>query len=194
LAGGRATRMGGIEKPLIKFRGKYLISHPLEVLSEVCDEIIISCRDEHQKRLLSGIFEGFKFSTDIFKNMGPLGGIHAAFMEMTGDYGIVVACDMPFIQREIVVKLFEVAEGYDASMPVWENGKFEPLFAVYRKHPFLQEVEKSLKKGESKILAPVFRLKNVRYISVNDLRNIDPEFRSFININTYYDLNRIGGC
>ncbi len=192
LAGGKGSRMGGVEKPLINFRGNPLITYPVNVLKKICSEIIIACRDEKQKELISSILDDVTFSTDVYVGAGPLAGIHSGLEESHGEYAFIVACDMPFIQSRVVKRLGKEAVGHDACLPVWGDGRYEPLFAVYRRNTMLKEVKKSLENSETKILAPVFRLKSVKEMSVSKFRDIDPELKSFVNINTFYDMERYG--
>ncbi len=190
LAGGKGSRMGGVEKPLINFRGKPLITYPVTAVRKVCSEIIVACRDEKQKELISSVLDDVTFSIDVFEGAGPLAGIHSGLEMSKGEYAFIVACDMPFIHSDVVRKLGTEAMGYDACLPVWGDGRYEPLFAVYRRDAMLKEVKKSLEKNETKILAPVFRLKSVKEVNVNVFRDMDPELRSFVNINTFYDMER----
>ena len=190
LAGGKGSRMGGVEKPLVKFKNKPLITYPVSVLKKVCSEVIVSCRNDKQRELLSSVLSDVSFSIDKYTGAGPLAGIHSGLEKSKNEYAIIVACDMPFIKPEVVERILNEGRGYDACLPVWGNGRYEPLFAVYRRDAMLEEVRKSLDNGETKILAPVFRLSSIKEINVSDLRDLDPELRSFVNVNTFYDLER----
>jgi molybdopterin-guanine dinucleotide biosynthesis protein A len=54
----------------------------------------------------------------------------------------------------------------------------------------MSETEKAIQKGETIILAPVFRL-NVNYVEISEIKKHDPELRTFMNINTYEDIETI---
>lgn len=70
------------------------------------------------------------------------------------------------------------------------DGYFEPLCAVYNCNLMMRDTKKSLDAGENTILAPIFRL-NVNYVPVEEIRKIDPDLKTFININTFEDLEKI---
>jgi len=98
---------------------------------------------------------------------------------------------MPFLRRDVALRLWEerVKTNADALIPVWDNGKMEPLLAVYSAEA-LFEIEKSLKLGETKVLAPIMRLEKVIFYSIERLRDVDEKLISFFNINTPQDLKR----
>ena len=127
LAGGLGTRFNGKEKALLPLGDITFIENSLQVLDEVSDEVIVSLRDEFQVRSFSSYTVGRKIVTDSIMNRGPLAGMLEGFRASTGDYVFVVACDMPFLNPDVIDVLFEVAEGHDALIPVGGDGKKEPL-------------------------------------------------------------------
>ena len=99
---------------------------------------------------------------------------------------------MPFVNSRVVDLLFEKASGHDAALPKWEDKKFEPLHAVYSKK-LIPEIEKAFEKGKRSVLTPVFEMKDVVLVDVSEIREIDPELRTFVNINTVEDMRIIIG-
>ncbi len=187
LAGGMGSRLGYREKALMDFDGKPLILHVIEALKKVVDNIMISVRDREQGELLNPILPGYRFTYDAYKNKGPIAGILSGLFACQDEYCFIAACDMPFINENAVKMLFGKCENYDAAIPRHSDGFLEPLHAVYRCKPMLRETEKAIMRGETIILAPIFRL-NVNYVGVDEIKKIDPELRTFMNINTYKDL------
>lgn len=190
LAGGKGSRMGYQEKALIDINGKPLIAFVIESMAKVVDNVIISVRDREQGELLKFHLPGCMFAYDAYKNMGPLAGILSGLLACEDEYCFIAACDMPFINGKIVRMLFRKSEDYDAAIPRWEDGFLEPLHAVYRCKPMIRETEKAIESGETIILAPVFKL-NVNYVNINEIKRIDPELRTFMNINTYEDIQEL---
>jgi molybdopterin-guanine dinucleotide biosynthesis protein A len=197
LAGGKGKRMGMTEKALLEFEGKTILEHQLEILFQVVDEVIISVRDSAQKEKFRPVIEklssyGVNFCFDTLVDAGPLEGIRAGLLQSRAEYSFVCAGDMPFIDSRVVDFLFEKAIGHDAALPRWEDEKFEPLHAVYSKK-MITEIEKTFEKGKHSVLTPVFEMQNVVFVEVSEIRKIDPELRTFTNINTAEDLmyNRI---
>jgi molybdopterin-guanine dinucleotide biosynthesis protein A len=111
--------------------------------------------------------------------------IVAARDEQQGEIG----CDMPFVTESVVNLLFEIAStGYDAVVPRWENGMREPLHAVYRREPMLAAIRDTVKRGDGMIYHAISQLKDVCFLPVNRIREIDPELKTFRNINTPFEL------
>ncbi len=190
LAGGRGSRLGYREKALMDINGKSLLSYVIESLEKVVDSIIISVRDKAQGELLGSRFPGFTFAYDAHKNTGPLAGILSGLLVCRDDFCFIAACDMPFINDKVVRMLFQKSEFHDAAIPRWDDGFLEPLHAVYRCKPMIHETRKAIERGDTVILAPVFKLK-VNYVGLDEIKKLDPELKTFMNINTPEDMQQI---
>lgn len=191
LAGGMGSRLGYREKALIDIKGRPLIALIIERLEKVVDNIIVSVRDRAQSELLEkSLIRGYKFAYDDQRNIGPVSGILSGLSVCDNEYCFIAACDMPFINEDVVKLLFRKCEDHDAAIPRWEDGFLEPLHAVYRCAPMIRETGKAIKGGETIILAPVFRM-NVNYVPVDEIRMLDPDLRTFININTDEDIQKL---
>ncbi|MDD3247589.1 MAG: molybdenum cofactor guanylyltransferase [Methanosarcina sp.] len=197
LAGGRGRRMGIVEKALLEFEGKTILERLLENLFRVVDEVILSIRDIHQKEKLLPVLEKFpareiRFCFDSIEDAGPLEGIRAGLLESRSEYSFVCAGDMPFVNIRVVDLLFEKAEGHDVALPRWEERMFEPLHAVYSRK-LIPEIEKAFERGKHSVLTPVFEMPDVVFVEVAEIRELDPELRTFVNINTVEDLKSMIG-
>ena len=190
LAGGRGSRLGFREKALIEIKGKTLIAFVIERLEKSVDEIIISVRDEAQSKLLKTIFPKLRYACDKYENTGPLAGILSGLSICKYEYCFIAACDMPFINENAVNFLFDKCRDHDAAIPQWSDGSFEPLHAVYNCNSMMSETKKSIENTENTILAPILRL-NVNYVPVEEIRKTDPDLKTFININTCEDIEKI---
>ena len=190
LAGGKGKRMGYREKSLMDINGRPLITYVIRSLENIADDIIISVRDRAQGELLGALLPGYTYAYDPYENTGPLAGILAGLGICRDEFCFICACDMPFINENVVRMLFKRCEEHDAAIPRWEDGFLEPLHAVYRRDTMKRETEKALAKGEKIILAPVFRL-NANFVGMDEIRKIDPALRTFININTPEDMDRM---
>lgn len=190
LAGGKGSRLGYQEKALIDINGKPLIAFVIENLKKVVDNIIISVRNTEQGELLESHLSGCRFAYDVHKNIGPLAGILSGLEACEDEYCFTAACDMPFINEKVVRTLFMKSEHYDAAIPRREGGFLEPLHAVYRCKPMIRETEKAIESGETVILAPIFKLR-VNYVGIDEIKRIDPELRTFMNINTCEDIQEL---
>ena len=190
LAGGKGSRMGYQEKALIEINGRPLIDLVIESLKKVVDNIIISVRDEAQGELLKSRIKGYRFVLDTYQNRGPLAGVLSGLSACTDEYCFIAACDMPFINKKVVEMLFQKSEDHDAAIPRWDDGFLEPLHAVYRCVPMLGETKKAIQEGKNIILAPVMKL-NINYVPVDDIKKIDPDMKTFMNVNKPEDVQKV---
>ena len=191
LAGGRGRRLGHKEKALIPIKGRTILEHNLDLLERLVDEIIISVRDDEQKSILREYTGDRLFVADHCIDAGPLVGILEGLNVTEGEYIFITACDMPFLNADVVEMLFDRARGHDAAVPAWEEQMIEPLHAVYRVKTMTIEAEKAIKSGDKSALAPIFKLKDVVFVDIDEVRALDPELRTFININTMEDIEQI---
>ena len=103
MAGGKSVRMGK-DKTHIHYHGKPQFAHVYSMCEEMELEPYVSCRAEQ-----AAYFEenGFRTIADRIIDMGPLGGIASAFMHAPNHAWMVIACDVPFIDRETFSELIE---------------------------------------------------------------------------------------
>lgn len=195
LAGGKGRRMGTVEKALLEFEGKTILERVLESLFQVVDQVILSVRDSRQKDKFNPVLEKFpdqeiRFCFDTLEDAGPLEGIRAGLLKSGAEYSFVCAGDMPFLNSRVVDLLFEKVVGHNAALPRWEDGKFEPLHAVYSKK-LVPAIDKAFERGRHSVLAPVFEMQDIVFIEISEIRSIDPGLKTFVNINTIDDAKKI---
>ncbi len=179
LAGGKSTRMGS-DKAFLSFRGKTLLSRALEVLQSITPEVLI-------------VGDRLRFSShgsvveDVFRERGPLGGIHAALSVTATDLNVLLAVDLPFIEPQLFGYLLKRARETTALVvvPRTEDG-WQPLCAVYRKR-FKDSAERALLQGKNKI-DPLFE--EVEILAVGEAELADKGFSPamFRNLNTAADV------
>ncbi len=183
LVGGEARRANGREKYFFSFEGKTFIERLIDSLLPTVDEIVLVARDPDQCQRFSHL-TGIVCTSDLRKGIGPAGGLHAGVLAAKGDFVFVSACDMPCVSSAVVRYLFEQIGDADAAIPCWNREMFEPLHAVYRRSSLLGYLESH----ESLSLRQMIRSLKTRYIPVEELRALDPELRTFTNINRLEDL------
>ncbi|QLC49548.1 molybdenum cofactor guanylyltransferase [Methanolobus zinderi] len=192
LAGGLGTRLNGYEKALLPLEEGTFIENTLQVLESVSDEVVVSFRDEEQLDLFREYVCGKETVIDKLRNIGPLGGMLEGFKKASGEYVFVVACDMPYLNGELINLLFERLEGHDAVLPVNSSGQKEPLHAVYRRKPMLSETKRCVGEGLRSVMAPVSALDDVLFLESEEISKIDKDLLSFTNINTARDMDMLG--
>jgi len=126
--------------------------------------------------------------SDIYKNCGPLGGIHTALKEASYEFVFIVACDMPFIEPKFVEHILKRSEqDYDIIMPR-VNDYCEPLHALYSKK-CLPAIEYCLNRGELKV-ASIWPYLRVKFIEQEEISQFTDPLKAFFNVNTPVDLNK----
>jgi molybdenum cofactor guanylyltransferase len=175
LAGGENKRMG-VDKAFLTVAGKPLIEHVLRVLGSVVQQIIIVTNSPERYRTYDA-----RIVTDRLERRGSLVGIYSGICSSESEYNVVVACDMPFLNAELLSYQMELAPGYDAVVPAFGE-LIEPLHSVYSKR-LLPVIEERIREDQRRIRS-IFCHANVRYVTEKEISRFDPERRSFINLNT----------
>jgi molybdopterin-guanine dinucleotide biosynthesis protein A len=181
LAGGASRRMGR-DKVFLEVEGQPLIALVAERLRAVAGEVIIAAND-------TGRYAAFgdRCVPDVYPGVGTLGGIHAGLRVAAHDLVVVVACDMPFLNPDVLAWFVGAASKTNgagsADLVVLKHAEgVEPLHAVYRKS-CLPVIEATIRSGERCAFAFYDQIV-VRYVSPAEIAGLDPSLRSFRNLNT----------
>jgi molybdopterin-guanine dinucleotide biosynthesis protein A len=170
---------------------KPLVKHVLDAISDIVDEeIVVASSKAQADSYLRVLGSDINIVIDVDKAQSPLVGTLTGFQEACGKYAVLLPCDTPLVSKDIVLLLFELCIDRNAVVPRWPNGYIEPLQAVYCTRPACEAARNALSEGELNIQSMVNRLHGVRYVSSLVLQQIDPELRTFLNINTPLDLKR----
>lgn len=205
LAGGKARRFQTIDKTwqdkaLAELAGKPLLIHAIQNVRGIVDEVAVSVNDEERKAKYEQILKNYALTNvkivvdeKISHISGPNVAIMSGLKAAEADFCFTLPCDMPFLQPKVADYIFSQAEeGFEVTVPMWPNGRLETLMMVLEHDSALEITETlcmlkrprsdDIPRGASKILlvAPV-----------NHIKTLDPELRSFININSKEDLNRL---
>lgn len=183
LAGGDSKRLGR-PKALLDFCGKSLIEMMVERLYGLFDQVtLVTDRPE----LYAGL--PVLITNDLIKvNVkSPLRGIHAGLSVSSLPYQFVVACDMPFLNTELVSYMARFAADYDAVVPRVDS-YFQPLHAFYSRS-CIDIINRQVEGGFYKVTDFYDNLK-IRFIDSAEIKRFDPEEISFTNINTWPDYEQ----
>jgi molybdenum cofactor guanylyltransferase len=129
LAGGRSIRMG-TDKGSLNWHGKPQREHLYTLFQSIDIQTFISCREDQKNEILS-----FPTLADSFLNLGPMGAILSAFRENPSSAWLVIACDLPFFDKNCLDFLIKnrnpsaVATAYKS--PDSLEGFPEPLVAIW---------------------------------------------------------------
>jgi len=183
LAGGLNSRMNGTNKAFLDVGGRRIIEHSLALFDEMFGKVLV-VSNTPQEYLDFDV----KIVSDIFPERCSLAGIHAALFHADTPWIFVAPCDNPFLSREMVaLVLSHRTDGATIVVPETAKG-LEPLCAAYSREN-LKLAETRLAEGRYKIQS-LFRKKRTRKVPEASIRSIDPELRTFFNINTPEDYQR----
>lgn len=186
LSGGKATRMGGMDKGLIPLAGRPMISHVIDRIAPQVDELLISANRELARYqqfnlpILSDQHAGF---------IGPLAGVQLGLKNAKHDYVLTVPCDAPLVDPKLATTLLAALLEKDADIAVAKSdGHVHPVFCLCKKSA-LTTLETFIEKGERKVNR---WQKTLNYIEVNmSDPNADGITESFMNINTSEALSSL---
>jgi molybdopterin-guanine dinucleotide biosynthesis protein A len=188
MAGGTSQRLGR-NKALERIGGKALIERVMDSLVPLTTEVLVVVAQPEQAAALL-LPPWVRVVSDRYPGRGSLGGIFSGLQASAEPWSLVVACDMPFLNRELLRYLIGESSNVDAVVPCL-GGQPEPLHALYSK-ACLAPMQRMLRAGQLKI-APLFEAVRVRYVDEAAIDRIDPRHLSFFNINTQADLEEARG-
>ena len=190
LAGGFSSRFGQ-DKGLLQLANKPLIKHVLDAINNIVDEkIVVASSRVQAENYAKVVGSNINIIIDVDDAQSPLVGALTGFKEACGEYAILLPCDTPLVSGDVVSLLFEVCMNRNAVIPRWPNGYIEPLQAVYCTKPAYEAAKNALSEGKLNLQSMVDRLRSVRYVSTLVLQQLDPNLKTFFNINAPLDLKK----
>jgi len=183
LAGGKGLRLGH-EKALETVGNKSLIGWVVSSLSFFKSDLVIVTAAKQFIPQFND-YPKLRIVNDAYPGKGPLGGIYTGLTASDSFYNLVVACDMPFLNRNLLDYMIRIAADFDMVVPRLGD-MVEPLHAVYAKS-CLTPIERLLKQGNLSV-RELFNLVRVKYVETTEIDKFDPKHLSFFNINTEADL------
>jgi len=191
LCGGRSRRFGK-DKALLTIDGVPMVRRMAGRISPVVDEIIIAARDPAQHESLaaiSAIPDGAEVVCDHVLGYGPVAGILAGLSASKSEYSICLACDLPYVNPDVIDALFGCAKANnsDVAIPKHPDGVLEPLHAVYGRS-MVGACRDAMGEEEHTIRGAISLLDDVLFVPVESLRRFDPDLRTFLNVNYPEDL------
>jgi len=184
VAGGRASRLGGVPKGLLRLWGEPLVARALGLFRGLFVESLVVANERD-----SYLEFGAPVVADRIAGKGAPGGLHAALAASRTEWVFTAACDMPFLDEAPIAWLAGRRAGAPAVAVIWK-GRLEPLHAFWSR-ACLPTVERMLGEGEPSMWR-IATAVGARFLPEEAWREIDPEGRAFANANTPEDLARLG--
>jgi len=181
LAGGKSSRMGA-DKALLELRGQTLLQRALQLARAVSEDVrIVGAREK--------VGEFAPVVEDKYPDRGPLGGIHAALASTGSDFNLILAVDLPFVEKRFLEQLVKEARASGAVVTIARaGGGLQPLCAVYRRE-FAVLAEQALAAGRNKI-DTLFAQTTVRIMEEDELARFAFSPAMFDNLNTQEEWER----
>jgi molybdenum cofactor guanylyltransferase len=185
LAGGQSRRMG-TPKAALAFGNSTILERIVEELRIAFDDILIMAAPlESEVFPIEHLLQSAAAPVHLLRDRGPFEGAAVALARGLAagadDIAFVCSCDLPLLRCELALALCEMLDGYDAVIPDI-GGQPQPLCAVYRRSA-VSVIERQLAAGERRLTHLTAALKAYRPGEA-ELRQFDPDLRSFLNVNT----------
>lgn len=174
MAGGKSSRMGS-DKGRVMFKGKEMVEYAIELLSGIFNTVVISANNIDYTQY------GLKLIPDIYRNCGPIGGLHAVLSNIETEYAFILSCDMPLISNSTITQIVNTVSNQKVIVPVVDD-YFQPLCAVYSIN-VLPEIEQMIANREYKMQSFI--------ASIQDRKQLNFTGDEFRNFNSPNDLEML---
>jgi molybdenum cofactor guanylyltransferase len=203
LAGGQARRFQKRQewqdKALAKLDGKPLLIRAAQNVQGIVEETIFCVNNESRRELYARTLKDWgldsaKFVVDqkVGHISGPMVAILTGLKAAKAELCFTLPCDMPLMQPKVVEYMFGLAGDVDLVVPMWPNGRLETLVTVLQRENAV-EIADTLCQLKRPRTDDIFRgASKVMFASpVGEMKALDPELKSFVNINVPEDLTQL---
>ena len=182
LAGGSSIRFGQ-NKAFMDIDGIRLIDRTVETMKNIFEQVILVTNEKEHYEYI-----GIPIIKDLIKGLGPIGGIYTGLMSISNQAGFFVACDMPFINKQLIQYMVDIKGNHAAVVPMVANN-IEPLHAIYSKS-CLETIKKLINSNTYQVRLSYEKLP-VRYIKEDEIKQFCAPSKTFLNINTPDEFKKI---
>ena len=181
--------------PIPHSRNVTFVEHLVSLYTSFCDEVLLVTRDETQAAYFSSFLslscthqEVVRVLWDRVPNTGPLMGLYTGLSAIRNTHALVSAVDMPLVQPELVAFLLSLPHDEMIHITLIRDVP-QVLLALYPRAvlPLIEERLHTGRKDPRSLLDVAL----VRYIQEEQLRTVDPDLRSFVNVNTPEEYERL---
>jgi molybdenum cofactor guanylyltransferase len=194
LCGGKSLRMGR-PKAFLPYEGTTMVAHIIDTVRDIFNEIFLVTNEPQWYEDI-----GVDIVKDILPYRGPLGGILSGLLVASNQHSFVLPCDMPFIDKKLIVEMLCHWQNSDVLVLAHENG-IEPLIGVYSKN-CIKPMEESLFTKDptlhdfvSGLDAKTFFYNDKKHLASQDIPpyfNVDtPQDYTIALTRSFGDLNRL---
>ena len=172
----------GQDKRFLLIEGKSILERPLDIFKSVFVETIIVVAEPSQS--LASIKE--RIVTDRIPGKGSAGGLYTGLWHASTPSVFVAACDMPFLNGNVIRRLCSMAGGMDVVMVKLANG-LQPMHGIYSRR-CLPVLEDMIRHHQLRLQSLVEKKDlAVKIVEEEDIKDLDETLVSFLNVNTPAD-------
>lgn len=204
LAGGKAKRFQSIgdlwqDKALVELYGKPLLIHVIENVRDVVEEIVVCVNEETRRKKYGEVLRKHEIS-DVKLLVddkagcvgGPLIAIDVGLRNVEANCCLTLPGDMPLMKAEVIEYMFQKARDAYVVVPMWPDGRLETLSMVLKRKSSLDIADTLCQLRRPRSDDVIRGALNVCFLSIIDeISSLDPELKSFVNINSIHDLARL---
>ena len=132
LAGGRGSRLGGADKPSVRVGGRTLLDRVLAACRDAATTVVVGPRRPCHRPVT--------WTRERPPGTGPLAAVDAGLRLVSQPVVVLLAADLPFLDRPTVHRLLDLPEGVDGAVLTDRDGRQQPLVAAYRTEPLRREI------------------------------------------------------
>jgi molybdopterin-guanine dinucleotide biosynthesis protein A len=176
LAGGQNRRMRG-DKALLPLGKKPLIMHVAERAQQITPDVFVVAPENQRHKEI-----GLPYEFDRHAGVGPMAGLESALLALSKEALLLMACDMPFVDPALIQMLLDEWSPKHQVVAFRIDGTVHAMPALYRRD-VLFAVERLLARKEYDI-QKVLQEVRVKEIPEERVLKIDPDLKSFVNLNT----------
>jgi molybdopterin-guanine dinucleotide biosynthesis protein A len=204
LAGGKGQRFQTKngkwqDKALANLWGKPLLVFAIESIRDIVDEVVIVVNDQTRKTEYGKVLETFSVRNaslitdlDVKGLGGPLIAIYTGLTSSEADYALTVPSDVPLLSQKVVNYLFAEMKDSYICVPMWPNSQLETLLMTLNRKICLKIAETLCQLRRTHPDDIIRGAQKVLFVSpLGEIKKLDPELKSFVNINFQEDLSRL---
>jgi molybdopterin-guanine dinucleotide biosynthesis protein A len=191
LSGGKSSRMG-FNKSLLKINGKTIIEYIIELMQNIFSKVILITNSPDEYRFLN--LEMFE---DIYKNYGPLAGIHSGLVNSSTKRNFIISCDVPMMTKQMIKYLVDFptdkfitiarADGYIQQLVgIYNRDIIVTAEDILEKEKLVEERNSDQQRRGCKVLSLVNQV-GAEIINTDSLSFYIPD--TYFNMNNTDDFN-----
>ncbi len=184
VAGGQASRLGGVPKGLLRLEGEPIGARSVRMFRRIFASTMVVANEPAPYEPF-----GAPVVPDVIAGKGAPSGLHAALMAARTEWVFAAACDMPFLSPAPIAWLATRRTGVRAVAVLWK-GQLEPLHAFWSR-ACLPLVDRMLREGHPSMWTLATAV-GARFVSEEEWREVDPHGRAFANANTPEEAAELG--